>query len=258
MRWLCTAGPVFSSLTPAETDQGQQPALCAAPDRPVAQTAHFQMGTLSHRQPRCSPRVCRLTDHRCQVLPPCSPAFWKPPSRVEERVGLPGTPSLLSPLISSAVTSPGLRLHGSGNICECSGVYTREVLCGSPAFPSIQSSPREWPRKGWVRAPVWPCPGGSLVSQGGSSHPTPVDPAHPTSYCPPAPDGFGNHSKHQAFFWVLFFFLSSPLMQTHLDYLSKDFPFPFLERHQGPACPFHHKGGWEERGVSRVSPGRSE
>lgn len=60
------------------------------------------------------------------------------------------------------------------------------------------------------------------------------------------------------FFGVLFFFLSSPLMQTHLDYLSKDFPFPFLERHQGPACPFHHKGGWKERGVSRVSPERSE
>lgn len=205
------------------------------------------MGTLSHRQPRCSPRACRLTDDRCQVLPPCSPAFWKPPSRVEERVGLPGTPSLLSPLISSAVTSPGLRLHGSGNIYECPGVYTREVLCGSPAFPSIQSSPHKRPRQ----EEAWSAKVGAAIQPQWILHtPLPIAPQPLMALAITA--------NTKRFFWVLFFFLSSPLMQTHLDYLSKDFPFPFLERHQGPACPFQHKGGWKERGVSRVSPGRSE
>lgn len=33
-------------------------------------------------------------------------------------------------------------------------------------------------------------------------------------------------------------------------YLSKDFPFPFLESCLGPARCCLHKGGWEERHVS--------
>lgn len=69
----------------------------------------------------------------------------------------------------------------------------------------------------------------------------------------PSPYGFGNHGKCQALF--SFF---PPNTDTPWVYLSKDFPFPFLESHQGYARPLHHKGGWEERGVSLVTPGRSK
>lgn len=125
---------------------------------------------------------------------------------------------------------------------------------GSLVFPSIQTPPCERPREKDESDPL------SSPSQQKAGQPRwewaaslRVSP-NPISCHPPSPYGFSNHRKCQALFS---FFPTNT--DTPWVYLSKDFPFPFLESHWGCARrPFHHKGGWEERGVSSVTLGRGE
>lgn len=85
-----------------------------------------------------------MADAECFLLAPLLPgnlqAGWR------RGWGFLEPPSPISPCFLLS-RQAGLRLRGSGNICECPGFYTSEPLCGSPAFPSIQSFPREQPRE---------------------------------------------------------------------------------------------------------------
>lgn len=163
--------------------------------------APLPKGETESQTARRSPGACRLRDGRCQVLPACSPATWEPPSRTDKRVGLPGTPPLLSPLISSChqprPETVGLREYLS-------------VLVSAPGAivwePSLSSNSDLAPEaawRGWVRACLaLPRGAWSAVQPSGSST---------RSHCPsPSGCGIPESANHC--------FPSSPQMHTHLVY----------------------------------------
>lgn len=123
-------------------------------------------------------------------------------------------PSPISPCFRPS-RQAGLRLRGSGNICECPGFYTSEPLCGSPAFPSIHSSPREQPGEkdgseplsGPSQKEAWSAKAGAAIRAQRLLH------THFLS--PPGPRRLWQSEKRPS----IFFFPSSLLTQTHLDFI---------------------------------------
>lgn len=147
-----------------------------------------------------------------RVLPACSPARWRGGRRGGR--GFLEPPSPISPCFRPS-RQAGLRLRGSGNICECPGFYTSEPLCGSPAFPSIHSSPREQPGEkdgseplsGPSQEEAWSAKAGAAIRAQRLLH------THFLS--PPGPRRLWQSEKRPS----IFFFPSSLLTQTHLDFI---------------------------------------
>lgn len=176
----------------------------------------------------------------------------KPPHR-QRSERLPGTPGPLSFLISFPVNQPRPETSGPLEMPVSALVSIPASYYGSLAFPSIQTTPCERSREkdgsDPLSGPAQRKPGQPRWEQAASLSVS----CKPHFLSSPSPYGFGNHRKCQALFS---FFPTNT--DTPWVYLSKDFPFPFLESHQGYARPFHHKGGWEEGGVSLVTLGRSK